>query len=384
MKKQPWPKIKPVEKNGKSMLVVDARIKGKGERRYFDTKGEAEGWAQQQRVRRVNEGVSGATIPERLRVEAVECQGRLEPHNATLSQAVDFFLKHAKPAGGHRKIAVLVDEFIAAKRRAGRRDEYLRVQSSVLGLFSKAYPEAHAHEITGADVEKWLDTRGASLRTRRNYQNDIRNLFGYAVKHGYAAGNPVDRLEKITLDDKAVEILTVKQAGALLGAAEAGGGVMTPFIAIGLFAGLRTREIAALDWKDVSLGQKTIIVQAAKTKTRARRVVPMSDNLAAWLKRYAQEAGPVTPEAYRTAFEVVREKARISPWPRNAMRHSAASYHLAHHNNEGLTQAMLGHESGKMLIQHYRELVMPVNAVKYWKVMPPERAGNVVSMSEAA
>ncbi len=44
------------------------------------------------------------------------------------------------------------------------------------------------------------------------------------------------------------------------------------------------------------------------------------------------------------------------------MRHSAASYHLAAHHNESLTQAMLGHESGKMLIQHYRELVKPREA----------------------
>ena len=47
---------------------------------------------------------------------------------------------------------------------------------------------------------------------------------------------------------------------------------MTPFVAIGLFAGLRTREIAVLDWKDVDLVDKTITVHAAKTKTRARGV----------------------------------------------------------------------------------------------------------------
>lgn len=56
------------------------------------------------------------------------------------------------------------------------------------------------------------------------------------------------------------------------------------------------------------------------------------------------------------------------------MRHSAASYHLAAHHNESLTQAMLGHESGKMLIQHYRELVKPKDAVRYWQLMPAKRS----------
>ena len=158
---------------------------------------------------------------------------------------------------------------------------------------------------------------------------------------------------------------------------------MLPFIAIGLFAGLRTREIAVLDWKDVSITEKAITVQAAKTKTRARRIVEMSENLAAWLIPYSAEAGPVTPEKYRTRFEEVRKAAGIVPWPRNSMRHSAASYHLASHRNEMLTQAMLGHESGKMLIQHYREMVRPQSATAYWQIMPTA-AENVIPISAAA
>ena len=117
------------------------------------------------------------------------------------------------------------------------------------------------------------------------------------------ASNPVDRLEKIILDEKPVEILTVEQAARLLEAAEASGGIMTPFIAIRLFAGLRTREIAVLDWKDVDLAEKTITVHATKTKARARRIVEISDNLGAWLLPYSAKAGPVTPGRYRQWFE---------------------------------------------------------------------------------
>jgi integrase len=69
----------------------------------------------------------------------------------------------------------------------------------------------------------------------------------------YVASNPIDRMEKVTLDEKLVEILTVEQAARLLEAAELAGGTMTPFVAVGLFAGLRTREIAVLDWKASTL-----------------------------------------------------------------------------------------------------------------------------------
>jgi integrase len=66
------------------------------------------------------------------------------------------------------------------------------------------------------------------------------------------------------------------------------------------------------------------------------------------------------------------------------MRHSAASYHLAAHRNESLTQAMLGHESGKMLFSNYRELVKPKDAAQYWQIMPSAEAGEKIVAISAA
>ena len=120
-------------------------------------------------------------------------------------------------------------------------------------------------------------------------------------------------MEKVILDEKPAEILTVEQAARLLDAAEASGGMMTPFIAVGLFAGLRTREIAVLDWKDVDLAEKTITVHAVKTKTRSRRIVEISDNLGAWLLPYSAKAGPVAPDHYRQKFEDTRGARESTP-----------------------------------------------------------------------
>ena len=118
-KRERWPTIKEALNHGKPVFVVDARIKGNGERKYFATMKEAEGEQQRQRVKRANEGLSGMAVPEKLRIEAMECQRRLKPVNASLTNAVDFFLRHAKPAGGHRTAKELVKEFIDAKRAAG-------------------------------------------------------------------------------------------------------------------------------------------------------------------------------------------------------------------------------------------------------------------------
>jgi len=66
----------------------------------FADRKEAESWQEQQRTLRINEGLSGVNIPEALRIEAMECQRRLTPHGVTLTAAVNYFLKHAKPTGG--------------------------------------------------------------------------------------------------------------------------------------------------------------------------------------------------------------------------------------------------------------------------------------------
>ncbi len=377
-KSKKWPRISAVTKNGKAVFLLDCRIKGRGERKYFATRAEAEGQQQLLRIERNNEGISSMACPKELREEALKCQRRLDPFKASLTDAVDFYLKNSKPPGGHRTTKELIDEFIEAKRTAGRRAEYLRIQASVLGIFSKAFPDRLAHEIGASEIDEWLKARGKSLHTRLNYQTYLHNLFNFAIRRQYVASNPIDRMEKVTLDEKPVEILTVEQAARLMEAAEVSGGMMTPFIAIGLFAGLRTREIAVLDWKDVDLAEKTITVHAVKTNTRSRRIVEIADNLAAWLLPYSAKAGPVAPDHYPQKFEDTRRRAGIDPWPRNAMRHSAASYHLAAHRNESLTQAMLGHESGKMLIQHYRELVKPKDAARYWQLMPSAEAGEKI------
>jgi hypothetical protein len=60
-----------------------------------------------------------------------------------------------------------------------------------------------------------------------------------------------------------------------------------------------------------------------------------------------------------------------------------ATYHLAAHRNEALTQAMLGHESGKMHFARYRELVKPKDAERYWQIMPASEAGKVVAIAAA-
>ncbi|MHA3774764.1 tyrosine-type recombinase/integrase [Verrucomicrobiota bacterium sgz303538] len=365
--------------------MVDTRIAGKGERLYFKTKIEADIKAEQLRTKRQNEGTSGVQIPDRLRVEALECDQRLKAVGATLREATEFFLKHVKPVSGTRTCHQAAEELLEAKRKAGKRESYLKGLGWALGAFNRSFGETKTSEITQDDIEEWLDEQEFKLATRRAYIRDLGILFNFSVDRGYSAANAVARIEKPVLEDEPPEIFTVLEAETLLRVAAFMSELsLVPVLAIGLFAGLRTSELRALDWSEVDLEERIIEVKGKKAKTRQRRLVKISDNLLAWLKPHSMTSGSVVNGRFRerlgNAVAQARTRLRdsgdqksLGKWPKNGMRHSFASYHLALHQNAALTALELGHADTTMLFAHYRNLVKPKEAARYWEIMPEEK-----------
>jgi integrase len=372
-------------KSGADAWLVDARIAGKGERFFFPTATEADTKADLLRVERKNTGDEGARMSARLRADAMEAERELAAVGATIRDAVKYFLANARPAGGERTLRELVDEFIATKRAAGRKETYLEVQAYVLGsVFAGEFGTRKTHEVNAPEIETWMAAKQWSLRTRLNYFTDLRNLFGFAVRRGYRSTNPLLSLEKPSVTEKSPGILTVEQASALLAAATAGEGEMLPPVALGLFAGLRTAELELLDWRNVDLKERNIHVPPEISKTREGRDVAISDNLFAWLKTRAKASGKVAPpKSYDWRLSQKATEAGIADWPKNALRHSFASYHLKHHSNAPLTASMLGHQgSTQTLFRKYQKRVTPADAAAFWKLSPEEVAeGKIAALS---
>jgi integrase len=85
-------------------------------------------------------------------------------------------------------------------------------------------------------------------------------------------------------------------------------------------------------------------------------------------------------ESPRARFSKNRPVAAgIMEWPDNALRHSFASYHLAHFKNAAATALELGHHDSRITFAHYRELVKPKEAERYWNIRPAT-TGNIVPL----
>lgn len=374
--------------NGLRLWCVTWPKVGKGRnRQFFKDKTEAETVLHEKLVEQENQGRSGLSFNERQRVEYLECAEKLQPFGVSIRDAVNFYLPHLQAVNRTCTAAELVDELLKIKEADGASERYLSDLRSRLTQFSDTFDGKPIAEITSPQIDEWLrslsdkDTgKRLSPVTRNNFRRVLIVAFNFAKENGYCVGNPAGRSAKAKVIETAVGILTVDQAARLLESAPAD---LVPYIAIGAFAGLRRAELERLDWKEVDLQSGLIEVTASKAKSARRRFVKIQPNLAKWLQPYAQLSGNTTPPNYRELLDAARETAAIHEWPQNALRHSFASYHLARFNNAAALALELGHTNSNLVFQHYRQLVKPKQAERYWKVVPAGVGKKVVQFAAA-
>jgi integrase len=110
-----------------------------------------------------------------------------------------------------------------------------------------------------------------------------------------------------------------------------------------------------------------ITVTADKAKTGSRRLVPIAKNLQAWLIPYSQKHGKIVPfENIPKQLAWLARDAGLR-WKKNALRHSFISYRLAEVQDTAKVALEAGN-SPQMIFKHYRELVRPVEAKKWFAI----------------
>ncbi len=380
-RKVSWPRIyRRIHRSGQAGFTVDlGLVNGKRDRRTFPTKQAAETFATQARVAKENEGTAAFSLSADSRVEAAKCLGKLRPWNATLTEAVDHYVEHVLKYRNAPPVAEIVQQLLKDVTAAGRRQRTIDDLKARLGQFANTFGTRQLSAIALPELQEWLNDPELSPRTKINYAVKLSQLFNFAIGRGWVDVNLAEKLSRPAPEDKEPGIFTVKQTATLLGAAPEFG--LLPYVAMGLFAGLRPTEAQRLDWSAVKLTERAIIVGAEIAKKRMRRVVEISDTLAAWLAAYAKERGPVVDSVhFRERLEALQRKAKILPWPKNGLRHSFGSYHLAMHGDQVRTAAQMGHKDSNILHAHYKALVTQTEAKHFWALRPEGEVGKVVPM----
>ena len=359
-------RIKPY-KHPRLKFVVRSKVNGKWVRKYFPTKVEAKTYCDQRNMEVKNQGRESVEFPSWLRVMAQKSNERLAQHGKTIDDAVSFYVQHLAKLKRSLLLKEAMRELIENRRASGSTEGYCYDLGLRLGRFCREFPDRNTEEISSRELDEWLAGLNLAPVTRNTFRRDLHTLFAFCVSRGYSSTNPVEGTRIAKEVSQPVGILNVDETIRFLNAVPE---KLIPYCAIGAFAGLRAAEVERLDWSHVDLESGFIEVTAKNSKTARRRLVKILPNLTAWLAPLEMTSGPVIPLNLRWLLADARERAGISCWPSNALRHSYASYHLAHFNDAAALALQMGHTNTAMIFQHYREVVKPKEAARYWEIVP--------------
>jgi integrase len=270
----------------------------------------------------------------------------------------------------NKTVREVADELLAD--RANRSKKYTNDLKFRLNRFASDI-NLYIADVTPQAIADWLKRLKLHPRSQSNFRAIITTLFRFAIDRGYLPeGRTAPEKVKVHNNDAGeIEIFTPEELRAIIAVASP---ETLPYLALGAFAGIRTAEIGRLNWEDIDLTAGFIELKAARTKTRARRLIPISDNLQAWIEHTSRTKGPVVTlkRPDETIGRICKAQKPPLEWKRNGLRHSYASYRYASIQNENTVAAELGNSPG-MVHGHYRQLARPEQAKEWFSILPKEK-----------
>jgi integrase len=397
--------IRPTIKNGVERFVLDYRVNGQRKLVWRSTLTEARK-AASAAVDKITAGhselaqLTNADATSFLRArdylestkvpldvvarEYAEAMGILGGR-ASIAEACRCWVKTNDSKLPVKSIAEACAECVTSAKADGKSQRRLVQLSVPFNRFADDIRD-NVSSVTPGLLSKWLSglatgAKPLTERTRKNYRDAIGYLCRWCVLHGYL-NKGTDWLENVQNYSarklSEIEIYSPDELAKLITAADDG---MVPFICISAFAGLRHAEVARLDWREIDLEDGFIEVRAANSKTGERRLVPIKDNLKAWLTPHRKDSGLVCDYANTTKQLLKIARLASVQWKHNGLRHSCISYRVA----ESADVPRVADESGNsvaMIRQHYLKRVKPVEAAK-WFSIAPEVPENITTLKEA-
>jgi integrase len=291
-----------------------------------------------------------------------------------------------------KDIKEAVEEFLQAAAPRAKAGEGQRAQLSAkyaynrenqLRKFAATFPGNAVCDLSKEHLDAFIGSFvDLSAKSRNHYRAAVRQFLQWAIRKDYLPAthrlNEADGMRPERANTGETQFYTPAEFVALLENADA---TLRPIVAIGGLAGLRTEEMLRLTWQDVWRVPGHIEITAGKSKTRQRRLVEICPALAAWLEPHRSSTGKLWtlhPNGFHVHMPALCKRVGIAR-KGNGLRHAFCTYHFAAHVNENQTAAQAGN-SPAMIHAHYKGLATKEEAEKWFNVLPPEAAKNVIPL----
>lgn len=261
-----------------------------------------------------------------------------------------------------------ISALVTAKTAAGCRRIYVVGLRSYLLQFAKGREQLPISEVTVETIEQWFASRSEAPITKASNLGRLGSLFGFAYRRGWIADNPCRRMEKMRIDPKPPKILSPSEVRSMMRWIAENRPSCLAWFALAAYAGLRPSEGYKVSWSAINLEAGTVTIDAGASKVRHRRIVHLKPVALSWLKR-AQSMDSLLPVSKITIRRARGKMSKALPTlsrDQDILRHTAASYLLALHQDAGKVARELGNSAG-VLLRHYTELVDRSVALDYWE-----------------
>jgi integrase len=368
--------------SGKYRYQVDLGIRGgKHLRPSFPTLDEAKNEAQLKKIEADQLGYQSLSFTNSMREDATKAYQVLKPFGITLAKAAQYYAQHEAEVDYDMTINGLMESYLKYAKENGIRDKTYQGYQAILNDFRDTFADRSIKSITHLDLDKYLSAWNASPRSRASRRTTINTFFRYANEEGFIEINPMAKVKKQSQikNKKAPAICKVNQVIVMIEHSANVESKVTVvwknkkkytkelnnpydlflYLALGFFSGIRPDEILRLQWKDIDLSKKHIVIPAEKAKERKARIVELYPNLLKILNRYRKmnavnELDPVI--SIGTSALTYRRRKLMKElgmeWEQDVMRHTFATYHIAKFGTDK-TRRLLGHTVDRVMFDFY-------------------------------
>lgn len=317
------------------------------------------------------EDASNAARPPLSKIQIADATHAVSilPPGYTLTDAARALAEAQGPdqANGITMDAAL-DRFLAA-RSVSARPVTLRAYRGAVERLERVTGSIQVQSVTPGHVEAFL--AGKTPGTRNTALRQLAAFFHWCQAEDLIKTAPTDRTAKARPPEPPRGVLTPAEARSLMNAAVKLAPALVPYLALGLFAGIRPGELERLP--PGKIGREFIMLDGAMTKGANARSIRIRPNLRAWLKAYSPPPGrPVAPfngKNRRSAMKRVIVEAGIV-WKHDCMRHSYATYAYELTHDAALVASEMGHQGTGIFFRHYRALCGPGDGKRFFAIAP--------------
>jgi len=297
-------------------------------------------------------------------------------------------------------VVAAISQFLEDKRDTSA-DNQLTLRTH-LNQFAQKFGRRQINAVTTQEMDGWLRKIAPGLRTRKNKRACLVNLWRWARDKGLLPLHDRTAAERTSMPserrqkrERVVETWAAEELEQILKVVPH---THLPWVILAGFAGIRTRELfannrsiapskAVLHWEHIILtgDEPRIVVPASVAKVPTKRTIPISTQLAKWLRPYKGRTGPICTglEPWKaprksTAIpnpqsvnQIIADAVGV-PFKKNGLRHSFGTYCTLIVGHVGPVALRMGNSEAKVK-EHYFYAGKTQQEAKDWFAITPSK-----------